>query len=329
MESEFKYDVAISFLYGDLELAKKLHDELAPQFRVFLSAERQGELGGQDGVDCFTTVFRREARVVVVLYRKEWGTTPWTRIEETAIKDRWLNAGSEFLLVVNLEPSDAKPVWLPDTKLWMRLTAAWHLSDVVAAVTLKAREAGAVPQRLTAHDLAMREQRKIEESQVRERKLSSEGLTAGAAQVQMLFDSIDRITNVVNAGAPNVQVTVRKAPDIRVLRRGRESIIIAWNARYANTDLGSTLITGEWDGPVGLPGEVFAGSRQPRKTREIRYAFDYMAELGWCWRDIGSGEYLSTEDLADRLVQRTIENSLRLGKKQRPDKGSDQDDAFF
>jgi len=315
MEAGSKYDVAISFLYGDLALARKLYDALTPQFSVFLSEECQGELGGRDGVDRFTAVFRSEARVVVVLYREAWGTTRWTRIEETAIKDRWLNDGADFLLFVNLEPSDAKPRWLPDTKLWMRISSDWKVDDIVTAITFKAREAGVIPQRLTARDLAVREQRRIDDARERQTKLRSEGATAGAAEVKALFDSIETIAGDVNTGTPGVQVSVKRRPDICALRQGRGSVVIAWNNRYGNTDLGAALIVREWDGPMGLPEERLLTLHPPRNTKEIRFAFDYVSHLGWCWRDTASDEYLITQDLADRLVRWAIENGSRLDRK--------------
>ena len=88
METDFKYDVAFSFLAMDEQLAVQINDLLSDRFATFLYSERQREVAGTDGAETFTRVFQDEARVVVVLYRSGWGESPWTRIEATAIRNR-------------------------------------------------------------------------------------------------------------------------------------------------------------------------------------------------------------------------------------------------
>lgn len=197
----------------------------------------------------------------------------------------------------------------------MRIGADWKIDDIVTAITFKVREAGVVPTRLTARDLAVREQRRINEALERESKLRSEGASAGTAEVKALFDSIETIAGDVNTSTPGMQVIVKRRPDVCALRQGRGSVVIAWNNRYGNTDLGAALIVREWDGPMGLPEERLLTLRPPRKTKEIRFAFDYVSHLGWCWRDTASDEYLTTQDQADRLVRWAIENGTRLDLK--------------
>lgn len=61
-------------------------------------------------------MFFRRSRLVVVLYREDWGETRWTRVERTAIEDRFLRDGADFLLFVMLNSADAPPGWLPETR---------------------------------------------------------------------------------------------------------------------------------------------------------------------------------------------------------------------
>jgi len=76
----FKYDVAFSFLDRDLGLAEELSELLRPH-PLFVFSERQMELVGNDGVDAFSEVFRRESRTVAVLFRQEWSRTKWTELK--------------------------------------------------------------------------------------------------------------------------------------------------------------------------------------------------------------------------------------------------------
>src|SRR4051794_8510262 len=119
--SSYKYDVAFSFLAGDEALAAQLTDLLQDRLKVFLYSRRQGEIAGTDGEKTFNAVFGEQARLVVVLYRSGWGQTPWTRIEETAIRNRAYEHGYDFVKFIPLDDNPSVPKWLPKTQLWFGL----------------------------------------------------------------------------------------------------------------------------------------------------------------------------------------------------------------
>ena len=79
-----KYDIAISFLCQDQNLAKALCDQLSNGLEVFFFSHNQEELAGSDGLESMREPFRNESRLNVVLYRPGWGKTPWTAVEEAA-----------------------------------------------------------------------------------------------------------------------------------------------------------------------------------------------------------------------------------------------------
>jgi len=76
-----RYDVAISFLYQDLNLAKALYDQISKGLAVFFFPRNQEELAGTDGLESMREPFRSESRLNLVLYRPRWGKTPWTAVE--------------------------------------------------------------------------------------------------------------------------------------------------------------------------------------------------------------------------------------------------------
>jgi hypothetical protein len=115
--AKFKYDVAISFQAADEVLATEIVDLLQGRFSSFIYLEKQDELAGRDGEKRLGDVFFSEARVVVVLIRPEWGQTPFTRIEETAIRNRAFNEGYDFTLFVPTTIPATVPQWLPKTRL--------------------------------------------------------------------------------------------------------------------------------------------------------------------------------------------------------------------
>jgi hypothetical protein len=62
-QQNFKYDVAISFLGDDLDLAEELAKLLQDRMSVFLFTERQGEIAGSDGLDTLSLMFGSQARL--------------------------------------------------------------------------------------------------------------------------------------------------------------------------------------------------------------------------------------------------------------------------
>src|SRR5262245_22617191 len=99
---EFKYDIAFSFLSKDEPIAQQINDLLTERCRTFIYTERQKELAGTDGEETFKRVFSKEARIVAVLFRPEWGSTNWTRIEETAIRGRAYEEGYDFCTFISM-----------------------------------------------------------------------------------------------------------------------------------------------------------------------------------------------------------------------------------
>ena len=75
-DGSFEYDIAFSFVKEDEGLATQLNDRLRDRYRTFLYSRVQELLVGTDGEKSFNAVFGKEARIVAVLLRPEWGHTP-------------------------------------------------------------------------------------------------------------------------------------------------------------------------------------------------------------------------------------------------------------
>ncbi|MBI5529792.1 MAG: toll/interleukin-1 receptor domain-containing protein [Deltaproteobacteria bacterium] len=86
------FDVAISFRAEDEAIASQLFERLRSRHRVFFYSRCQPEVAGEDGLEAYSAIFGKNARLVLVIFRNEWGTEKWTRIEATAIKNRTLEA---------------------------------------------------------------------------------------------------------------------------------------------------------------------------------------------------------------------------------------------
>jgi hypothetical protein len=144
-----KYDVAISFLSQDLLIATALCDALAQGLSVFFYPRNQEDLGGTDGMESMRKPFLSESRVAVILYRGGWGQTPWTRVEETAIKDRCLAQGWQSLFFMSLDKTAKPPVWLPHTHIRCSYED-FGLEQAVGAIKGRVQECGGVIKPLDA-----------------------------------------------------------------------------------------------------------------------------------------------------------------------------------
>jgi hypothetical protein len=119
MKPEFKYEVAFSFCLEDEQKVNAINDFLSDRYSTFVYSKKQEELVGFDGVDKFSDVFATQSRLVVVFYRKKYGSTFWTKIEETSIKNRAMKVEDwDFTIYIPIEKNKIVPKYLPDTRIW-------------------------------------------------------------------------------------------------------------------------------------------------------------------------------------------------------------------
>ena len=147
------FDVAISFLVADQEIAAALRARLIG-LNVFFYPHNQEELIGTDGLKTLRAPFLN-ARVNVVLFRERYGNTPWTGVELAAVKDSCLKTGFRSLIFVQLDKKDKKPDWLPDTHIRCIL-GDFTVDELVGAIKNKVQENGGVIRKADAFSEAVR-----------------------------------------------------------------------------------------------------------------------------------------------------------------------------
>ena len=135
-------DVAFSFLAADepvtRQIAQLIEDRVAP----FVYSEQQKELAGTNGVATLTRIFRETATLSVVLYRAGYGSTKWTRIEESAITSRGLEQGWDTVFLISLDGT--RPTWIPPAQFWygVEQVGPRTAADVILAHHARVRESG-------------------------------------------------------------------------------------------------------------------------------------------------------------------------------------------
>jgi hypothetical protein len=193
MDNPFKYDIAFSFLSQDELVAQQINDLLQERCRTFLYSQRQKELAGTDGEERFKTVFAKQARIVAVLYRPEWGTTPWSRIEQTAIRDRAHDEGYDFCTFISMTEHIERANWLPKNRL---LYGIKRFGVKGAAIALEARvqeQGGQISEETVAQRGERLKRRQAFADEAERYRSSTAGVNSAKSAVENLLEGLARI----------------------------------------------------------------------------------------------------------------------------------------
>lgn len=304
-----KYDIAISFLYQDLNLAKALYDQLSKGLAIFFFPRNQEELAGTDGLESMREPFRNEARLNVVLYRPRWGKTPWTAVEEAAIKDSCLNTSFKSLFFFVIEPTADVPKWLPETSIRFNY-ADFGLEQAVGAIKARAQERGSHIQPLTPTRKA--EILHAEEDYRRDKACLLSSETAIFEEVEALFAEVVRQCGDVNARGHfeiehRVKIQRRDAEQTCVIGQDRVSMSLTWYQPYAGSLHKAALIVREFDRMIILPpSHVFLC--RPEILKETQYLPDVSRAREYGWGLNGREKsFISSKNLAARFVMEFLD----------------------
>jgi hypothetical protein len=297
-DDQFKYDVAFSFCQEDEPQALELNDLIQDRFSTFLYSKRQETLAGTDGEESFSRVFATEARFVVVFFREKWGKTPFTRIEETAIRNRAFNKGYDFTLFIPREQRVKIPDWLPKPRLWYDWPR-WGAKGAASVIEARIAELGAKPREETVLDHAARMNREAEFQKQRRQFGDS---PAGVSQSDESFYRI--------AGEFEEMAKMGTELSMQVRRHGLSIAVIGFQhglsldwQRYANTVWDCELRVGLWNAHPPFPGvrHIF---EQPSQlgTRTFHFVLSRSGHGVWIEQRKDDEEY-SGEELAAMLLK--------------------------
>ncbi len=302
------YDVAISFLFQDQNIAQALNDELfASGLNVFFFPRRQEELAGTNGMESMRTPFL-SARVNVVLFRKPWGETPWTRVEDTAISERCFKGGWSTLMFVQLDKTSALPGWLPPTHVRFSFDD-YGLTQLVGAIKLRVQEQGGVIKRVDAIGKAEAVRRQADYLADRDR-LMRDRTWIGELQKSIgeTMEQIGRLASEINASHRFDIAFGAGYHGVSVLRSGYVSMAIGWQQPIMNYVGDSDphechLWVAEYAGVLSLQGENRLYIEQPKKLMQHKFKVDVAQDRGLMWRVSGKNEDIQPAELADYIMR--------------------------
>jgi len=310
MSDDFEYDVAFSFLAQDEGTAAQLNDALAGRVKTFLYSKQQEQLAGTDGEKSFNDVFGKKSRFVAILYRDNWGSTPWTRIEETAIRNRAHEEGYDFCLLVPLDKQATAPKWFPKIRIWIGLER-YGVDGAAAVIEARVQELGGNPHDETLQERAARQARAVEFKAERDAALNSfAGVEAFRQGIESLGAAIKRGVDSINKGRTSHKLEFRGMQQqgspcfVLGLQHG---LSVGGRAFYANTLENVYLEATLWHGFPPMRGTVRFEEPEPYIT--VKYQFDYLPSKQYVWRqETDSNRTFSSESLGEEILKWLLDN---------------------
>jgi hypothetical protein len=307
-----KYDVAISFLSKDEPTASAIYQKLTEGLNVFFFPRNQEELAGTDGLESMRKPFFDDSRVMVVLYQEPWGKTPWTRVEETAIKEACLQHGWERLFFMVLNQKDKIPVWLPTNHVRFNY-ADYGLEQAVGAIKARVQDNGGQNRPLTALKRAELLQAAESFRHDQAQMGSGQGIATIVRNVGELFQQIKNRCDEINThGSSTIRCGIdfqeRNAYQRCIMTDGRVSVAVVWNQQWTNSLSNSGLFIREYRGGLTLPheaGRIYA--RDPTMLNDEKYVPDLSLSREYGWKQEGGSDFLSSSALAEKSVIRMLD----------------------
>ncbi|MCE5185880.1 MAG: hypothetical protein LLF76_07125 [Planctomycetaceae bacterium] len=305
--TEYKYDVAFSFLQEDENLAIEINNLLKDRVSTFIYTEEQKQVAGKDGETEFSRVFGAEARIVVVFYRERWGTTSWTRIEETAIRNRAYDHGYDFVLFIPLDTAPQVPKWLPRNRLWIGLER-WGVEGAANVIEARVQEAGGEPKVETLADRAKRISEEVNFQKYKKAFLESEAGVKAATEEATCF--INELQKAVAIVTENTELHFEQYKEGVPESRNYALYFYACGLtvsncmyhRYGNTLEKSGLYITVWPCKFGFP-TVFNFDK-PQSLTECMLSFDLLFPNRHVWRNTNDPQRVySSKQLAEFSVK--------------------------
>lgn len=278
----YKYEVAFSFLQEDESLAYQIKDLIQDRLSTFIYSEHQKEAVGKDGVETYNKIFLEESRIVVILYRDGWGETPFTRIEQEAIKQRCYEESANFTVFISLDKN--KPKWLQPFQVWYDIER-YGIKSAAAIIEKRVFEYGGEVREETIADQVARHNRELTRQKEFEKYIASiEAVHDFETEAQQLLLIAER--NILEINSNNqigFSFRIKKDRNVEFTTFGTKiGLTFRWKKRYSNSLLDSFLLVFIADGDYydrspNRPGNLF-------KKEEYLFYLNEAGTKGWIKR---------------------------------------------
>lgn len=249
------------------------------------------------------------ARVIPIILRDcDWSSAPFAAIQAL--------------------PPAARPVtsWRPRDKAWTLVAEALRS---VATVTFGATDGKEAAATIVPESAVQRAQRLAADSRARkdrEDKLRHEGFSAARSEVEAVYQMLEeRATEIRESTELRLEAGWRPDHCIVRLKPTRENMwpLTLHCYQYLTHDIEDSHINVRLlFGGMILPQEKNKFYMdEPKEHAKDRYKFRLSPEGQWCWLDPDSGQLVTSEELADLLLNRLLQfqDDVESGKIKQPE----------
>lgn len=306
---DYKYDVAFSFVQNDESTALALYGLLQGRINCFIYTEEQKRLAGTDGEKTFNTVFSKDSRIVVILFGKDWGKTKWTRIEETAIRNKGFEEGYDFVILVPTENHISPPDWLPKNRIWIGLER-WGIESAASVIESRVIEFNGTIHEETIEDIATKRDLELKQNKRREQILdSTEGLKLASNEIKQIKIAITNKVESIKAKVPDWFINViENNQRICNLNSYGYHLTFQFHQFFSNSLHDSYLTIALFKGYFDKNGYATDPFSENKKIAHKRFQFDInqFDQYGWSIKDTRK-DFKLTSTLVDEWIGKLMD----------------------
>jgi len=318
---KYEYDVAFSFTQRDEGIAFQINNLIQDRFRTFIYSEHQKELAGTDGENKFNEVFSEKSRLVVILYRSDWGQTSWTRIEETAIRNRGHEEGYDFTTFVQLDDDAKMPKWLPKNRIYYNFNR-WGINGLAPVIEARVEEAGGQSRAETIEDRAERLKRQRNAEKEREEFLKSDNAVYAANnEIISLIEKFKKLKPVIEDPASHLHLAHSERPTPPMYEFGHNGYFLCFNnSSPFHIDIVENQLALIGTLRVLLYEKIghhhIDYKENIHKKVELKFDRDILGRNGWSVYETGK-YFMTTDELLDKWVKLFIDELCKQKKSNR------------
>jgi hypothetical protein len=303
----YEYDVALSFGWKDEPVANRLARLLEGRLGVFLYSKEQEKLAGTDGEKRFNEVFGAKSRLVVVLFRETWGKTPFTRFEETAIRNRAFSEGYDFTVFILMDETEKQkmPAWLPKNRLYVGLER-WGIEAAAAVIESRFSELGGEVHQETIDDIAANTARVLAFKGKRNTHLNSDvGVVAQKKAFECLKTGLLEAAEKLRTTLPSINLQIKidgSAHGPVLFLSDQVAMSVNWRLKFANTLADADLEATLWQGHPPWPGIWIV--EKPRELATLSFHPDLLQDdtVGWTPTKDSAGS-VTSKAVSDEILR--------------------------
>jgi hypothetical protein len=247
-------------------------------------------------------VFSEESRIIVVFQSADWSNTKWTKIEETAIRNRGYEDGYDFVILIPTEKNVTAPKWLPKNRLWIGLER-WGIESAASVIEAHVQEFGGSVKELTLAEKIALAESKSKQKNSREQLLKSvDFFKLAEAEFEKLIFLIDLEAKEVQQklGDWHLKIFRNSTNGINMVSYGHTMTFLKNHEHFAMSFV---------DQYVDEHLKIAQNFNVMKRILEEKKKFDINENDEYGWSDVDTRKnFLTTQKLADRYLKTYFEH---------------------